>query len=103
MNIYQTHETLFDRLDSYGIDHTNEQTISKNLAKFDFESNCVHEENFKDTNTLDWIRKHIPILFSISSKLLEEPLLLCNSNLQHFVISFIGALENLAVQSNASK
>ena len=40
-NVYQTQETLFDKLDSFRIEYTNEQTLFKNLALFDFESICV--------------------------------------------------------------
>ena len=101
MNVYQTQETLFDKLDSFGIEYTNEQTLFKNLAIFDFESVCVQEESFKDTDTTKWIGKHIPISVSISSNLVKEPIFLCNSDLHHLVTSFIGALENLALQSKA--
>ena len=31
-NIYQTQENLFDKLDSFGIEYTNEQTLLENLA-----------------------------------------------------------------------
>ena len=31
-NVYQTQETLFDNLDFFGIEYTDEQTLSKNLA-----------------------------------------------------------------------
>ena len=50
-NVYQTQETLFDKLDSFGIEYTHEQTLFKNLAIFDFESICVQEESFKATDT----------------------------------------------------
>ena len=30
-NVYQTQETLFDKLDSFGIEYTNEQILLKNL------------------------------------------------------------------------
>ena len=50
-NVYQTQETLFDQLDSFGIEYTNEQTLFKHLAIFDFESICVQEESFEDTDT----------------------------------------------------
>ena len=50
-NVYQTQETLLDELDSFGIEYTYEQTLFKNLAIFDFESICVQEESFKDTET----------------------------------------------------
>ena len=75
-NVYQTHETLFDKLDSFGIEYTKEQRLFRNLAIFDFESFCVQEESFKDTDTTKWIGKHIPILVSIPSNLVKEPIFL---------------------------
>ena len=99
-NVYQIRETLFDKLDSFGINYTSEQKLFKNLAIFDFESICVQEETFGDTITTTWIRKHVPMSGSISS-IVEEPIFLCNSDPHHLVASFIGALENLASQSKA--
>ena len=96
-NVYQTQETLFDKLDSLGIEYTNERTLFKNLAIFDFESICVQEESFKDTDTAKWIRKHIPISVSISSNLVNKPFFLCNSDPHHLVFFFIGALEKLSL------
>ena len=100
-NVYQIQETLLDRLNSFGFEYTNEQTLFKNLAIFDFESICVQEESFKDTDTTKWIGKHIPISVSIPSKLVNEPIFFSNSDLHHLVTSFISALENLALQSKA--
>ena len=100
-NEYQTQETVFDKLDSFGIEYTHEQTLFENLAIFDFESICVQEESFKDTDTTKWIGKNIPISGSISSNLVKEPIFLCNSDPQHLVTPFIGVLENLALQSKA--
>ena len=68
---------------------------------FDFESICVQEETFRGTNTRTWIGKHIPISVSISSNLVEEPILLYNSDPHHLVASFIGALESLVSQTKA--
>ena len=87
-NVYHTQETLFDKLDSFGIEYTHEQTLFKNLAIFDFESICVKEESFKDTDTRKWVRKHIPILVSISSNLVKEPvfpLQLGSSSFRYFL------------------
>ena len=42
-NVYQTQETLFDKLNSFGIEYTNERTYFKKLAIFDIESICVQE------------------------------------------------------------
>ena len=100
-NVYQTQITLFDKQDSFGIEYTHEQTLFKNLAIFDFESICVQEESFKDTDTTKWIGKHIPMSVSISSNLVKGPIFLCNSDPHHLVTSLIGALENLALQSKA--
>ena len=88
-NVYQIRETLFDKLDL------------AILAIFDFESNCVREETFRDTITTTWIGKHVPISVSISSNLVEEPSFLCNSDPHQLVASFIGVFENLASQSKA--
>ena len=98
-SVYQIRKTLFDKLDSFGTRYTSEQKLFENLAIFDFESICVQEETFRDTNTTTWIQKHVPISVSISSNLVEEPVFLCNSDPHHLVASFIGALENLASQS----
>ena len=100
-NVYQIRETLFDKLDSFGIKYTSQQKLFKNLAIFDFESICVQEKSFKDTKTTTWIGKHVPISVSISSNLVEEPVFLYNSDPHHLVSSFIGAIENLASQSKA--
>ena len=100
-NVYQIRETLFDKLDSFGIKYTSEQKLFKNLGKFDFESICVEEETFRHTNTTTWIGKHIPISVSISSNPVEEPIFICNSDPHHIVASFTGAHKNLASQSKA--
>ena len=102
-NVYEIRETLFDKLESLGIKYTSEQKRFKKLAKFDFESICVQEETFRDTNTTTRIGKYVPKSVSISSNLVEEPIFICNSDPQHLVASFIGALENLASQSKAKR
>ena len=100
-NVYHIREPFIDKLDSLGIKYRSEQKLFENLAIFDFESICVQEESFRDTNTTTWRGKHVPISVSISSNLVEEPIFICNSDPHHLVASFIGALENLASQSNA--
>ena len=60
-NVYQIRETLFDKLDSFGINYTSEQKLYKNLAIFDFESICVQEETFRDKITTTWIGKLVSI------------------------------------------
>ena len=100
-NVYQIRETLFDKLDSFDIKYTSERQLFKNLATFDFESICVQQQTFRDTNTTSWIAKHVPISVSISSNLVERPIFLCNSDPHHLVATFIVALENLASQRKA--
>ena len=100
-NVYELRETLFEKLDAFNILYKNEQKLFKNLAIFDFESICVKEESYKQTETTTWIGKHVPISVSFSSNLIPEPIFLCNSNPQHLISSFITALEGLATQSKA--
>ena len=95
-NVYQIRESLSDNLNSFGIEYTKEQVLLKHLAVFDFESICVQEESFKDTDTTKWIGKRIHISVSISSNLLEQPILLCNADAHHLAEPFIATLENLA-------
>ena len=100
-NLYQLRETLFDKLDSFGIQYTNDQKLFANLAVFEFESICIPEEKFKNTETTTWIGKHVPISVSIFSNLIAKPIFLCNSNPCELVESFVDAVEGLATQSKA--
>ena len=79
-NVYQLRENLFEKLDSFNIPYREDQKLFKNLAIFDFESICVKEETYKETETTKWIGKHIPISVSIWSNLIPEPIFLCNSD-----------------------
>ena len=99
--VYQLRETLFDKLDSFNIQYTDDQKLFTNLAVFDFESICIPEEKLKNTETTTWIAKYVPIPVSISSNLIAEPLFLCNSNPRDLVESFIDAVEGLATKSKA--
>ena len=100
-NVYQLRETLFDKLDSFGIQYTDDQKLFTNLAVFDFESTCIPEEKSKNTETTTWIGKNVPISVSISSNLIAKPLFLCNSNPRDLVESFIDAVEGLVTQNKA--
>ena len=99
--MYQLRETLFDKLDSFDIQYTDDQKLFSKLAIFDIESICIPEEKFKNTETTTWIGKLVPISVSISSILIAEPILLCNCNPRGLVESFIDAVEGLATQSKA--
>ena len=100
-NVYQLRETLFDKLDSFGIQYTDDQKLFTNLAVVDFESICIPEEKFKNTESTTWIGKHVPISVWISSNLITMPIFLCNSNPRDLFKSFIDAVEGLATQSKA--
>ena len=100
-NVYELRKTLFEMLDAFNIPYKNEQKLFKNLAIFDFESICVKENSYKQTETTTWIGKHGPISVSISSNLIPEPIFLCNADPHHLISSFISALEGLATQSKA--
>ena len=88
-------------MDAFNIPYRKEQKLFKNLAIFDFESICVKEESYRQTETTTWIAKHVPISISISSNLIPEHIFLCNANPHHLILSFITALEGLATQSKA--
>ena len=100
-NVYQLRETLFEKLDSFNIPYRKDQKLFKNLAVFNFESICVKEETYKETETTKWIGKHVPLSVSISSNPIPEPIFLCNSDPQRLESSFVSALEGLAAQSKA--
>ena len=100
-NVYQLRETLFDKLDSFDIQYTDDQKLFNNLTVFEFESICIPEEEFKNTETTTWIGKHVPISVPISSNLIAKPIFLCNSNPRDLVESFIDAVEGLATKSKA--
>ena len=97
--MYQLRETLFDYLDSFGIQYTDNQKLFTNLAVFDFESICMPEEKFKNTEMTTWIGKHVAISVSVSSNLKTMPIFLCNSNPRDLVESFIDAVDGLATQT----
>ena len=99
--MYQLRETLFDKLDSFDIQYTDDQKLFTKLVDFDFESICIPEGKFKNTETKSWIGKHVPISVSISSNLIAKPIFLCNSNPRDLVESFIDSVEGLATQSKA--
>ena len=42
-NVYQLRETLFDKLDLFDIQYTDDQKLFNNVAVFDFESICIPE------------------------------------------------------------
>ena len=92
---------LFDKLDSFDIQYTDDQKLFGNLAVFDFESICIPEEKLKNTKTTTWNGKRVPISVSISSNLIAKPKFLSNSNSRDMVESFIDAVEGLATQSKA--
>ena len=93
MNVYQTQETLFDKLKCFGTEYTYEQKLLKNLAIFDFESISKQQQSFKTTDTTKWTRKQILISVPISSNIAKEPIFLYNSDPHHLLTSFLGALE----------
>ena len=97
--MYTLRETLFDKLDGFGISYNKDQKLFKNLAIFDFESICVPSDQLKDTNTTTWIGKHEPISVSISSNLIDEPVFLCDKDPKALIISFVEAIEDLANKS----
>ena len=71
------------------------------MAFSDFESICDGDENFKDTQTKQWIRNHITILESMLSILIQEPNLLCTPNPYDLVKFLIDGWEKLTAPGEA--
>ena len=100
-NVYQVWETLSDKFWTFGLTYTGEQKLFTNLALSDFESLCIEDNIFVDTNTNTRIGKHIPISLTISSYFINEPFFLCISDPHYLVASSIGAIEGPASQSES--
>ena len=99
--VCQLRETLFDKVDSFDIQYTDEQKLFNNLAVFDFASICIPEQKCKNTETTTLIGKHVQVSVSISSNLLAMPIFLGSSNQLDLVESFIDTVEGLSAQSKA--
>ena len=99
--VYQLTETLFEKLDSFNFLYREDRKLFKSSVFFDFESICVKEETYKETETTEWIGKHVPISVSFLSNLLSETIFLCISDPQRLVFSFISVFKGLPMQSKA--
>ena len=86
-NVYELRETFFEKLDAFNIPSRNEQKLFKKLAIFGFESICVIEDSYKQTETTAWTGKHVPISVSISSNWIPEPIFLCIANPHRLILS----------------
>ena len=78
--MYQLRQTVFDKLESFNIQYTDDQKLFNALTVFDLESICIPEEKIKNTETTTWIGKHVPISVSISLNLIVLPIFPCKSN-----------------------
>ena len=86
LNVCQTQKTLFDKLNSFGIEYTNGQILFKNVAIFEFESTCVQEESFKDIDTTKLIKaySHLGFHFLKSCERTNFSLQLWSSSSRYF-------------------
>ena len=98
-NVYELRETLFEKLEGFNLPVSENNKLFNNLAIFDFESICVPTEELKETQITTWIGKPVPILVSISSNLIDEPIFLYNKDPQNLIINFVSKLELLAEKS----
>ena len=60
MNFYETRENYIHTLNFFRFEYTNDQSLFKSLAVFDFGSNFVQVKSFKDTVTTKWVQNIFP-------------------------------------------
>ena len=94
--VYELRETWFEKLEGFSLPVFEDNKLLQNLAFFDFESLRVPTEELKETQTTTWIGNYVPILVSISSNLIDEPIFLYNKDPQNLIIDFVTNLELLA-------
>ena len=99
--VYSLRETLFEKLDNFSITCPEDYTLFRNFVVFDFEAICVQSVEANNTLTTSWIGTHVPVLVSISSNLLDEPVFLCENDPNHLIISYVAQLETLAAKNKA--
>ena len=69
-NNHERRETLFDNLDAFNNSYREEQKKFEKMAVFYFDSICVTEKTYKQTETTKWFGKQVPISGPISSYLI---------------------------------
>ena len=99
--VYKLRKTLFDNFDSFDILRWGNQKFFKNMPLSDFESICVENEHFKDTEKTTCMGKHMPCSLSVSAILIEEFIFVCGSNPHDLVSSFINVLDILVTQGKS--
>ena len=98
---YSLRETLFENLDNFSITYPEDYTLFRNFVVFNFEAICVQSVEANNTLTTSSIGTHVPVSVSISSNLLDEPVLLCENDPNRLIISFVAQLEALAANNKA--
>ena len=63
---------LSGKLASLSMSYANVQKLFKDMEIFDFESICVQEDQFRDSDTATWIGMRVPISRPIFSNLNEQ-------------------------------
>ena len=98
-SVFQLRETLSDEFKAFDIEVSKEKLLFTNFAVFDFESICVKSTTIANTETNTWVGEYEPMSVSTTSDLLEEPILICDTELQSLLSSFVTSSENLARKS----
>ena len=74
---------------AFDFEVTEDKLLFTNFAVFDFETTCLTSTTIADTETTTWVAIHEPISVSIESNLLEEPILISDTEPQSLVSSFV--------------
>ena len=97
-NVYELRKILLVKYDAFKIPYKEQQKLFQNIVVSDFDSICVEEDSHKETETTLWIGMNVQISVSIPSNLIHEPIFLCDASPNHFVSSFLTALERIATK-----
>ena len=101
---YHLKETVVGKLSKFEIIVSENISLFDVLAVFDFESICVAEINSTDISSAEitpttWVGRHESISVSISSNLIDKPIVICEPEPRKLVEHFVDTLPELAAKS----
>ena len=103
--VYRPAPSLFEQLDEQGILVPDHLKYFPYWATYDIEAMLVPQQDLKNTDKLEWTRKHIPASVSISSNIPEFTDLVClisNGDPHDLVQRMMAHHENISAAAEAN-